>query len=152
MKDAERSTLDPLIQRLIEQAITSPIKLHLVLLFHENPRMAGSARQITQRIFRDIWSTQDALRELAADGVLIVGDRAGEPVYSYRPRPEHRVPIARLFERFDDPFARDQIHALLRELARDAVYRRGFARGAAEATACACGCPSLYDSVSSIAS
>jgi hypothetical protein len=152
MEDAERSTIDPLIQRLIEQTITSPIKLHLVLLFHENPHMVGSARQITQRIFRDIWSTQDALRELAADGILVAGGSAGEPVYSYRPRSEHRMPIARLVKRFDDPFARDEIHALLRERARDAVYRHGFARGTIEATLCACGCPLLYDSISSIAS
>lgn len=150
--DAERATIDPLIQRLLVQAINSPLKLHLVLLFHENPRLEGSARQIVQRIFRDIWSTRAALRELANDGILGVTDGAGEPIYSYRPRTEHRVPIARLVERFNDPFARDQIHARLRELAHDTLYRRNLAHGTAEATACPCCCPSLYDSIAAIAS
>jgi hypothetical protein len=150
--DAERTTIDPLVQRLLTQAINSPIKLHLVLLFQENPRLVGSARQIVQRIFRDIWSTRAALRELVDDGILGVSDSDGEPVYSYRPRAEHRVPIARLVERFNDPFARDQIHARLRELARDTWYRRSRAHGMAEATTCPCCCPSLYDSIGSVAS
>jgi hypothetical protein len=151
-EDAERPAIDPLIQRLLARAINSPIKLHLVLLFHENPRLEGSARQIIQRIYRDIWSTQEALRELADAGILGVSDRAGEPVYSYCPRAEHRAPIARLVERFNDPFARDQIHARLRELESAALYRRVLTPGMAAATVCACGCPSLYDSIAPIAS
>lgn len=131
---AERPTIDPLIQHLLAQTINSPIKLHLLLLFHENPQIVGGARQIIQRIFYDIWSTQDALRELADDDILGVSDRAGEPVYSYQPRTEHRLAIARLVERFDDPFARDQIHGLLREIT-GVAYRRDLARGRAEATA-----------------
>jgi hypothetical protein len=150
--DVERSTIDPLIQRLLMQTINSPIKLLLVLVFHENPSLEGSARQITQRIYRDIWSTREALRELADAGILGVSDSADEPVYCYRPRAEHRAPIARLIKRFNDPFARDQIHARLRELARDALYRRSLAHGPAEATTCPCCIPSLYDSISSIAS
>jgi hypothetical protein len=150
--EPERSTIDPLVQQLIVQAINSPLKLHLVLLFHENPHLEGSARQIVQRIFRDIWSTREALRELAHDGILGVGDGDGEPIYNYRPRAEHRAPIVRLVERFNDPFARDQIHARLRELARDTLYRRSLAHGMAEATACPCCCPSLYDSIGLITS
>jgi hypothetical protein len=150
--EPERATIHPLIQRLLVQAINSPLKLHLVLLFHENPHLEGSARQIVQRIFRDIWSTRAALRELANDGILGVTDSAGEPIYSYRPRTEHRVPIARLVECFNDPFARDQLHARLRELARDTLYRRYLAHGMAEAPTCPCCCPSLYASIGSVAS
>ena len=151
-EEAERSTIEPLVQRLLVQAINSPIKLHLVLLFHDNPHLEGSARQINQRLYRDIWSTQEALRELADDGVLCASGSADEPVYGYRPCTEHRVPIARLAERFNDPFARDQIHARLRELAKDTLYRRSLAHGLAEATTCPCCGPSLYDSIGSIAS
>ena len=132
--NAERPTIDPLIQHLLTQTINSPIKLHLLLLFHENPQIVGSAHQIIQRIFYDIWSTQDALRELADEGILGVSDRAGELVYSYQPRTEHRLAITRLVERFDDPFARDQIHGLLREII-GVANRRDLARGRAEATA-----------------
>jgi len=148
----ERSVIAPLIQRLLALAINSPIKLHLVLLFHENPRLKGSARQISQRIYRDIWSTQEALGELAGDGILGIVGGSGGPIYSYDPRSEHRAAIARLVERYDDPFARDQIHDLLRESASEAAYRRNLARNPAEATVCACGCPSLYDTIGSIAS
>jgi hypothetical protein len=152
MRDAKRSTIDPLIQQLLMQAINSPTKLQLVLLFHENPHLEGSARQIVQRIYRDIWSTREALRELAHDGILAVSDSAGEPVYSYRPHAEHYAAIARLVERFNDPFARDQIHTQLRELARDRLYHLRLAHGMAEATICPCCCPPLYASTGSIAS
>ena len=146
--DIDRSAIDPLIQRLLTQTINSSIKLHLVLLFHENPHMVGSAGQIIQRIFCDIWSTQDALRELADDGILGVEDSAGELVYCYKPRAEHRLAIARLAERFDDPFARDQIHGLLREIT-GVAYRRDSARpGRSHGMRQS---PSLYDSISSIA-
>jgi hypothetical protein len=138
---AERATIDPLIQRLLVHAINSPIKLHLVLLFHENPRLEGTARQITQRIFRDIWSTGEALRELAQDGILGVSGDAGEPIFSYRPHTDYRAPIARLVERFDDPFARDQIHTRLHELARNRLSRGRLVRGMVEATTCPCCCP-----------
>ena len=151
-EEAERSTIEPLIQRLLAQAINSPIKLHLVLLFHDNPHLEGCARQINQRIYRDIWSTQEALRELADDGILRVSGGTDEPVYSYRPRTEHRVPITRLVERFNDPFARDEIHARLRELTTDRLYRRSLTHGRAEAMTCPCCGPSLYDSIGSIAS
>ncbi len=152
MAEAERSTIDPLIQRLLVQAINSPIKLHLVLLFHDNPRLAGSASQMNQRIYRDIWSTRDALRELADDGILSVRGSSDEPVYSYRPHTEHCTPIERLVDRFDDPIARDQIQAWVRELARDTLYRRSLAHGLAEATTCPYCCRSLYDSIGSTAS
>ena len=149
---AEPATIDPLIQRLLEQTINSSLKLHLVLLFHEDPHLVGSARQIIQRIFRDIWSTRDALRELAEDGILGVNDCTGELIYSYRPRTEYREPIARLVERYNDPFARDRIHARLRELARDTLYCRSLAHGMSEQTACPCCCTPLYDSIGSVAS
>jgi hypothetical protein len=151
-KEAERPTIEPPIQRLLAQAINSPIKLQLILLFHDNPNLGGSASQMNQRIYRDIWSTRDALRELADDGILSVSGSSDEPIYSYRPRTEHCAPIERLVERFDDPFVRDQIYARLRELATDTLYRRSLAHGRAEATACPCCCPPLYDSIGSIAS
>jgi hypothetical protein len=145
-------TIDPLIQHLLAQTINSPIKLHLVLLFHENPRMEGSARQIIQRIYRDIWSTRAALRELASDGILDVVERSGEPIYCYHPRPDDRVLIARLAERFNDPFAREEIYSMLHEFTSDALYYGDLARSVGEATACPCGCPVLYDSINASAS
>jgi hypothetical protein len=115
--------IDPTIQRLLEQAVDSPIKLQLLLLYYENARLEGTASQITQRIYRDIWSTTEALCELAEDGLLWV-DGAGEPVHRYRPRPEYREPIFRLVQSYNEPLERDQLQRTLREIASYAPYRR----------------------------
>src|SRR5688572_12537850 len=79
-----RSMIDPSVQHLLEQAIDSPIKLQLLLLYYENPRFEGTASQIAERIFRDIWSTRQALCEMSEDGLLFAAG-AGEPIYRYRP-------------------------------------------------------------------
>lgn len=115
--------IDPMIQRLLEQTIDSPIKLQLLLMYYDNPRMEGSASQIAQRTYRDIWSIHEALRELVEDGILSASS-ASEPVYRYRPRPEHVEPIFRLVQNYNEPLERDQIQRILREVASYAPYRR----------------------------
>ena len=116
--------VDSTIQRLLEKAIDSPIKLQLCLLFDENQRMEGSAADLANRIYRDIWSTREALRELAEDGVLCMRDIAGEPVYIYRPRAEYIDAIFRLAQSYNEPIERDAIQRTLREVASYAKYRR----------------------------
>jgi hypothetical protein len=115
--------IDPIVQRLLEQVIDSPIKLQLVLMYYESPRFEGTAHQIAQRIYRDIWSTHEALRELADDGLLSASG-SGEPVYSYRPRAEYREPIFRLVQSYNEPLERDHVQRALREIASYAPYRR----------------------------
>ena len=116
--------VDSAIQRLLEQAIDSPIKLQLCLLFYENRRLEGNASQFANRIYRDIWSTREALRELADDGILSVTILAGEPIYRYRPRPEYVDAIFRLAQSYNEPIERDTIQRALREIASYAPYRR----------------------------
>src|SRR5262245_6023487 len=123
--------VDTAIQRLLETAIDSPIKLHLCLLFDENPRMEGSATELANRIYRDIWSTREALRQLAEDGVLSVSGHTGEPIYRYRPRAEYVDAIFRLAQSYNEPIERDAIQRALREIASYAVYRRTSAVGTA---------------------
>jgi hypothetical protein len=118
------SMIDSSIQRLLEQAIDSPVKLQLCLLFFENRRLEGTAAQFANRIYRDIWSTREALREMADDGVLIVTPLAGEPIYRYRPRPELADAIFRLAQAYNEPIERDVIQRTLREIASYAPYRR----------------------------
>ena len=115
--------IDPMVHRLLEQAIDSPIKLQLFLLYYENPRFEGTASQIADRIYRDIWSTREALRELAEDGLLIASS-GGEPVYRYRPRAEYREPILRLVHSYNEPLERDHVQRAVREIASYASYRR----------------------------
>jgi hypothetical protein len=123
--------VDSTIQRLLEKAIDSPIKLQLCLLFDENQRMVGSAAELANRIYRDIWSTREALRELAEDGVLCVSDIAGEQIYTYRPRAEYVDAIFRLSQSYNEPIERDAIQRALREVASYARYRRSSLGGAA---------------------
>ena len=123
--------VDSAILRLLEKVIDSPIKLQLCLLFDENPRMQGSAVELANRIYWDIWSTREALRELAEDGVLCVRDTTGEPIYYYRPRAEYIDPIFRLAQSYNEPLERDAIQRALREVASYARYRRAAPGGTA---------------------
>jgi hypothetical protein len=116
--------IDSSVQRLLEQAIDSPIKLQLCLMFYENRRMEGTAAQFADRIYRDIWSTREALREMAEDGVLNATPLAGEPIYRYRPRPDLVDPIFRLAQAYNEPLERDAIQRALREIASYAPFRR----------------------------
>ena len=123
--------VDSAIQRLLEKVIDSPIKLQLCLLFDENQRMEGSAAELANRIYRDIWSTREALRELAEDGVLCVNDIASELIYRYRPRAEYVDAIFRLAQSYNEPIERDAIQRALREVASYARYRRATLGGTA---------------------
>lgn len=116
--------IDSSIQRLLEQAIDSPVKLQLTLLFYENRRLEGTAAQFANRIYRDIWSTREALREMTEDGILSAVSLAGEPIYRYRPRPEYADAIARLAQGYNEPLERDAIQRAVREVASYAPYRR----------------------------
>lgn len=117
--------LDPIVQRLVEQAIDTPVKLHLLLMFHENPRMEATPAAIADRVCRDIWSVGQALQELCDDGIMLRSATAnGEPVYRYRPKDELVTAIEHLMRGYDDPLERDQLQRLIRDLADYAAYRR----------------------------
>jgi hypothetical protein len=92
-------------------------------MYYESPRFEGTALHIADRIYRDIWSTREALRELAEDGIL-AASASSEPVYRYRPLAQHREPIFRLAQSYNEPLERDQIQRALREIASYAPYRR----------------------------
>jgi hypothetical protein len=119
-----KSMIDSTVQRLLEEAIDSPVKLQLILMFYENRGMEGTASQFANRIYRDIWSTREALRELAEDGILSVSNIAGEPIYHYHPRAELVDPIFRLVHSYNEPLERDKIQRALREVASYAPFRR----------------------------
>jgi hypothetical protein len=116
--------IDPTVQRLLEHVVDSPIKLQIVLLFCDNTRMSGTASQLANRIYRDIWSTREALHELTEDGILKTVDGPGETIYCYWPALEHIEPIARLYESYNEPLERDHLQRAVREVASYAPYRR----------------------------
>ena len=117
--------VDPVVQQLLEQAVDSPVKLHLLLVFYENPRMEATPRAIADRVCRDIWSVAQALHELAEDGIMLRAATAnGDPVYRYAPMTELVESIARLICGYDDPLERDMLQRSIRDLAAYAPYRR----------------------------
>lgn len=120
--------VDPVVQQLLEQAIDTPVKLHLLLIFHENPRLEATAQAIADRVCRDIWSVSQALDDLAEDGVMLVAATAnGGPVYRYAPLAPLQEPIRRLLSGYDDPLERDKLQRSIRDLAAYAPYRRASA-------------------------
>jgi hypothetical protein len=123
--------IDSSVQRLLEEVIDSPVKLQIILMFDESRSMEGTSTQFANRIYRDIWSTREALRELAEDGILTTTSIAGEPIYRYRPRSDYLDPIFRLTQNYNEPLERDQIQRALREIASFAPYRRAARRGTA---------------------
>jgi hypothetical protein len=126
VQEGGQSMLDPIVQRFLEQVVDSPVKLHLLLLFHENPRLEASAVKMAERTCRDIWSVTQALEELAADGVMRLAAQVGfqESVYRYAPRPDMIEPIRRLIHGYDDPIERDHLQRTLRDLSAYASARR----------------------------
>ncbi|KAB8140239.1 hypothetical protein F8S13_24780 [Chloroflexia bacterium SDU3-3] len=122
--------IDSTIQRLIERTIDSPLKLQLLLLFCEHQNYTGTPSQIGQRAYRDIWSTREALRELAEDGVLMIQhSNAGEPIYCYHPLPELADSINKLYVLYNEPIERDDLQRLVRDAASYAPYRRARSGG-----------------------
>jgi hypothetical protein len=120
-----RSMVDPLVQRLLERAINSPVKLQLLLMFHEHPRMEATPASVAERTCRDIWSVTEALQDLADAGVMLhCRGGHGDPVYRYAPRAELIESIQRLLLGYDDPLERDTLQRSIRDLASYAPYRR----------------------------
>lgn len=114
--------IESTVQQLIDQVIDSPVKLHLVLVFHEHSRLKANAAQIAERTCRDIWSVTTALQELANDGALqCIGN---EQFYHYAPTVDRLEAMNRLFSYYDDPLTRDTIQRAIRESADYAPFRR----------------------------
>lgn len=123
--------LDSSIQHLLEHVVDSPAKLQLCLLFYENRRLEGTASQLANRIYRDIWCTREALRELAEDGLLCESAVNGEQIYRYGPRAEYTDAIFRLVQGYNEPFERDRIQRALHDIDGVARFRRTQARSSA---------------------
>ncbi|GAB4188481.1 MAG: hypothetical protein OHK0022_00390 [Roseiflexaceae bacterium] len=112
--------VDPTVRHLLEQTIDSPLKLQLLLMFLDHPNTEGSARQIAGRIFRDMWSTREALEALAEQGILTAAAAVGgEAQYGYQPLPRYHEPIARLLRLYNEPLERDHIQRIVRDTARN---------------------------------
>ena len=118
--------ITPSVHLLLERAIDTPVKLHCVMLFAQRTLTRGTAAQIAVRTSRDIWSTKQALEELAEAEILTRLPVDGEPVYEYAPKRYLEEALVLLVKAYNDPMQRVEVHDYVRELARYAPYRADF--------------------------
>ena len=111
--------LDSSLRRLLEEAVNTSTKLAIVLLYVDRPSFAAMPQEISQRICRDIWSVEEALQELAEDGILV--HQGGR--YHYHPAPDRSGDLARLVTAYDEPLHRLDIMRVVADLDRYAPYR-----------------------------
>ncbi|MBA3943977.1 MAG: hypothetical protein H0X37_05375 [Herpetosiphonaceae bacterium] len=111
--------LDSRIVQLLEDAVNTSCKLALVLLYAEHSGFVVTPEQLALRLSRDPWSVDSAIRELARDGILDVCD--GRIIY--HPQPRWVAGLQELRIAYDDPYDRDTINHLARDLQNYAPYR-----------------------------
>lgn len=118
------------IQSLLERAIDTHTKLHLLLIFYENSRLEATPETLAERCCRDIWSVRQALQEMAEDGVITASRTVGgETVYSFHPAAEFVAPIKHLMRSYDNPVEREEILSSIHELSGYAAIRHAPAPG-----------------------
>jgi hypothetical protein len=109
--------IDLQVQTFLQSVVNSKVKLQFLLLFYENPRMQTTASALAQHCCVDIWSAEEALRELADSGILqIAHSVGGKPSYGYAPYPEFVAGIDGLVRSYDDPMRRDSVLDSIREI------------------------------------
>jgi hypothetical protein len=119
--------IDRQVHQLLVQAVDTPTKLQLLLMFHEHS-LEVTPPQMAERLYRDIWSVSQALYELAEDGILELSQAAGgEPTFYYHPRPEYIEAIQHLVQGYNDPLERGKLRRSVKELAHHAAFRRSTA-------------------------
>ena len=111
--------LESNLRRLLEEAVNTSTKLAIVLLYVDRPSVAATPREISQRLCRDIWSVEEALQELAEDGILM--HQGGR--YHYRPAPEWSADLERFVAAYNEPLHRLEIMRVVADLDRYAPYR-----------------------------
>lgn len=110
--------IDLQVHTFLKMVVNSKVKLQFLLLFYENPRMQTTASALAQHCCVDIWSAEEALRELADSGILQVARSVGgKPSYSYSPFPEFVAGIDALMRSYDDPMRRGSVLDTIREIA-----------------------------------
>ncbi len=124
--------IDMHVQQLLKHAVDTPIKLHLLLIFHEHAIAETTSAHMSERACRDIWSVKQALDELAEDGILqILRTNGDQPHYRYHPSPDYLRAIHVLIDQYYDPLERNELHRSLRELAPYVSLRRNINRSQA---------------------
>ena len=111
--------VDANLRGLLEEVVNTSGKLAIVLLFAQQQRLSTTPKQMSRRVYRDIWSVEKALHELAEDGILVHAD--GQ--YTYQPIPELHESLGQLLDCYDEPLCRPELMQIVGDLERYAPYR-----------------------------
>ena len=112
------------LQRLLEDAVNTSCKLAIVMQYAEHADLSATPTQVSQRLCRDIGSIEQALDELAHDGILTGSGHE----YQYGPNPRRRHQLRLLIAAYDEPLCRQEIMSIVADLDRYAPYRDIFKR------------------------
>lgn len=110
-------------QLLAPRLLDSRLKLHLILQFLIHPQLATTAAALSERLRENPWAVAEALAELAECQMLVCSAQQGKLDYRLSADLLHQTRLERLFEAFNDPSKRDQIHAHVHEANRERQYR-----------------------------
>lgn len=119
--------LSPQVEYLLQHAIDSPEKLHLLLIFHEQAVVQTTPKFMAERTYRDIWSVRQALHEMAEDEILQIAPSSvpsDDPEYLYQPSPLYRDAITSLIQQYNNPLKRFEVRGAMRKATEQAVMRR----------------------------
>jgi hypothetical protein len=94
--------------------VDSALKLHLLLLFHEQRGLQCGVPRLSVWLGEDPWAMTTALEELAEAGFLARSAGAAGTEYRLAPPPERCRLLEQLAACFDDPQRRDIVYTLLR--------------------------------------
>ncbi|MGD1991556.1 MAG: hypothetical protein PVI59_00030 [Anaerolineae bacterium] len=94
--------MDPHLLSFLETQVDSFIKWDLIRFYYDNPYTTDTAENISRYTGRTIEKTQDALRELVTQGILISQRMDGLEVYSLSDVPDVRELVRRFFDACED--------------------------------------------------
>ena len=111
------------ISLLTPGLIDAPLKLQLVLLFHNHPHYCGDAWSLSEWLREGPWAIEEALEALAEAGFLGRVETDNRDRYRLEPSLEHWSTLEQLVVCYEDPLRRDRIYELVRLADRERQFR-----------------------------
>jgi hypothetical protein len=115
-------------QLMAPSLIDSALKLRLLLVFSDRPRLSSGIRHLSEWLCESPWSIEEALDGLVEAGFLVHIDDPRGPHYRLEPRPEHKPLLRQLLACYDHPLQRDEIYTLIRAAGQEQQFRNWLAQ------------------------
>jgi hypothetical protein len=109
--------------------IDSALKLRMLLLFSDRPRLSSDTRHLSERLCECPWAIEEAFDGLVNAGFLTHIDALRAPYYRLEPRLEQEPLLKQLLACYDHPLQRDEIATLVRAANQEQRFRDWLAEG-----------------------